>query len=36
MSACKWQFASRFRRNAFGLKSDAPLQRLKEAISEVK
>lgn len=32
----KWQFAPRFRRNAFGWKSDAPIQRIKEAIAEIK
>lgn len=32
----KWQFAPRFRRNAFGWKSDAPIQRIKEAITEIK
>lgn len=36
MSAHKWQFSSRFRRNAFGWKSDAPIQRIKEAIAEIK
>jgi len=32
----KWQFASRFRRHAFGWRSDAPIQRLKEALAEIK
>ena len=32
----KWQFSPRFKRNAFGWKSDAPIQRIKEAISEIK
>ena len=32
----KWQFALRFKRNAFGWKSDAPIQRIKEALSEIK
>ncbi len=32
----KWQFAPRFRRNTFGWKSDTPIQRIKEAISEIK
>ena len=32
----KWQFASRFRRNAFGWKSDTPIQRIKEALTEIK
>ena len=32
----KWQFAPRFKRNAFGWRSDAPLQRIKEALAEIK
>lgn len=36
MSARKWQFTSRFRRHAFGWRSDTPVQRIKEAISEIK
>ena len=36
MSAHKWQFASRFRRHAFGWRSDTPVQRIKEAIIEIK
>jgi len=36
MSAYKWQFSSRFRRNAFGWRSDTPIQRIKEALSEIK
>lgn len=36
MSAHKWQFASRFRRHAFGWRSDTPVQRIKEAIAEIK
>ena len=32
----KWQFSSRFRRNAFGWKSDIPIQRIKEALAEIK
>lgn len=36
MSTHKWQFISRFRQNAFGWKSDAPILRLKEAITEIK
>lgn len=36
MSAHKWQFASRFRRHAFGWRSDTPAQRIKEAITEIK
>ncbi|HGJ8933570.1 TPA: hypothetical protein ACKAEE_001146 [Pseudomonas aeruginosa] len=36
MSAHKWQFASRFRRHAFSWRSDTPVQRIKEAITEIK
>jgi hypothetical protein len=36
MTAHKWQFTSRFRRHAFGWRSDAPVQRIKEAIAEIK
>ncbi len=36
MSAHKWQFACRFRRHAFGWRSDTPVQRIKEAITEIK
>ena len=36
MSAHKWEFASRFRRHAFGWRSDTPVQRIKEAITEIK
>lgn len=36
MTTLKWQFSARFRRNAFGWKSDTPIQRIKEAISEIK
>jgi len=32
----KWLFAPRFRRNAFGWKSDTPIQRIKEALAEIK
>lgn len=32
----KWQFAPRFRRNAFGWKSSAPMQRIREALTEIK
>ncbi|RDK04875.1 hypothetical protein [Cupriavidus lacunae] len=32
----KWQFTQRFRRHAFGWRSDAPIQRIKEAIAEIK
>lgn len=36
MSAYKWQFVPRFRRNTFGWKSDTPIQRIKEALSEIR
>lgn len=36
MSTYKWQFAQRFRRNAFGWKSATPIQRIKEALTEIK
>jgi hypothetical protein len=32
----KWQFAPRFRRKAFGWKSDTPMKRIKEALAEIK
>ncbi len=32
----RWTFATRFRRNAFGWKSALPIQRLKEAVAEVR
>lgn len=32
----KWQFAPRFRRHAFGWRSDTPIQRIKEALAEIK
>jgi hypothetical protein len=35
-TAYKWQFAPRFRRNAFGWKSDTPIKRIKEALTEIK
>ncbi|MES2299931.1 MAG: hypothetical protein V4582_23025 [Pseudomonadota bacterium] len=35
-TAYKWQFAPRFRRAAFGWKSDTPIQRIKEALVEIK
>ncbi|NHZ79556.1 hypothetical protein F2P44_09730 [Massilia sp. CCM 8695] len=35
-TAYKFQFSSRFRRNAFGWKSDTPIQRIKEALAEIK
>ena len=31
-----WQFAPKFRRGAFGWRSDLPIQRIKEAVSELK
>lgn len=36
MSPHKWQFAPRFRRHAFGWRSDTPILRIKEAVSEIK
>ena len=36
MSTYKWQFAPRFRRNAFGWRSDTPIQRIKEALAEIR
>ncbi len=36
MSVHKWQFPSRFRRHAFGWRSDTPVQRIKEALKEIK
>lgn len=36
MTAYKWQFASRFKYQAFGWNSDKPIQRIKEALSEIK
>lgn len=36
MTTYKWQFSSRFRRNAFGWKSDTPILRIKEALTEIK
>ena len=35
-TAYKWDFAPRFRRNAFGWKSDTPILRIKEALAEIK
>lgn len=32
----KWQFTPRFRRHAFGWRSDTPIQRIKEALAEIK
>lgn len=36
MTAHKWQFTSRFRRHAFGWRSDTPITRIKEALKEIK
>jgi hypothetical protein len=36
MPAHKWTFAPRFRRSAFGWRSALPIQRIKEAISEIR
>lgn len=36
MNTYKWQFSARFRRNAFGWRSDTPIQRIKEALAEIK
>ena len=36
MTTHKWEFAPRFRRNAFGWKSQPPIQRIKEAVAEIK
>jgi hypothetical protein len=36
MSTHKWQFSARFRRHAFGWRSDTPIQRIKEALAEIK
>lgn len=36
MASHKWQFSTRFRRHAFGWRSDAPIQRIKEALAEIK
>ncbi|AOE90649.1 hypothetical protein [Ralstonia pseudosolanacearum] len=32
----KWQFVPRFRRHAFGWRSGVPIQRIKEAVAEIK
>ena len=32
----KWTFRPRFRRNAFGWRSQPPIQRVKQAVSEIK
>ena len=36
MTTHKWQFTSRFRRNVFGWRSDLPIKRIKEALTEIK
>lgn len=36
MTAHKWLFSSRFRRHAFGWRSDTPITRIKEALTEIK
>lgn len=36
MTAYKWEFTARFRNRAFGWKSDKPIQRIKEALTEIK
>jgi hypothetical protein len=36
MSTHTWQFAPRFKRNGFGWKSEAPIQRIKEALTEIR
>ncbi|MEQ1636836.1 MAG: hypothetical protein ABL903_09080 [Methylococcales bacterium] len=36
MTTHKWQFTPRFRHHAFGWRSDKPIQRIKEALSEIK
>ena len=36
VNAHQWQFSPRFRRSAFGWKSDTPIQRIKEALTEIK
>lgn len=36
MTALPWKFRSRFRRHAFGWRSATPIQRIKEAVSEIK
>ena len=36
MTAHKWQFTNRFRRQAFGWRSATPIQRIKEAVAEIK
>ena len=36
MSAHKWQFSARFRRSIFGWRSQVPIQRIREAVSEIR
>jgi hypothetical protein len=36
MNQHKWQFPSRFRRNAFGWRSQVSLQRIKEVLFEIR
>ncbi len=36
MTAHKWQFTARFRRQAFGWRSDLPIKRIQEAVKEIK
>ena len=36
MSTHKWQFSARFRRNIFGWRSQVPIQRIREAVSEIR
>lgn len=36
MDKYKWLFTSRFRRHAFGWRSDTPIKRIKEAVLEIK
>ena len=36
MAAYKWQFAARFKYHAFGWNADKPIQRIKEALTEIK
>ena len=35
-AAHKWEFKARFRRHAFGWKSQPAIQRVKEAVAEIK
>jgi len=36
MTTHQWQFTFRFRRHAFGWRSDTPIQRIKEALAEIR